>query len=145
MGFAVDSTGDFTIGENATFANNAFDTKQSGDVTIGDGAMFGENAFNALAAGTVSIGDFDFDASILPIQGSANMFQNVMNPVTLNLTGNIGSTDGDDFGMDGFVNAVSLGNITINALASKETSNGGNIEGDLDVLITNGATVNFIL
>ena len=145
LGFAGQSTGDFTIGENAIFANNAFDTKQSGDVTIGDGAIFGENAFNLLASGTVSIGNFDFDASILPIQTSANMFQNVSNPVTLNLTGNIGSTDGDDFGADGFVNNSSLSNITINALVSKETSNSGNFEGDLDVLITNGGTVNFIL
>jgi acetyltransferase-like isoleucine patch superfamily enzyme len=145
LGFAGGSTGDFVIGENATFANNAFDTKQSGDVTIGDGAIFGESAFNALAAGTVSIGDFDFDASVLPLVNNTNMFQNVMNPVTLNLTGNIGSTDGDDFGTSGFVNNSSLSNITINALASKETSNGGNIEGDLDVLITNGGTVNFIL
>jgi hypothetical protein len=47
--------------------------------------------------------------------------------------------------MDGFVNVSSLSNITINALASKETSNGGNVEGDLDVLINNGGTVNFIL
>jgi hypothetical protein len=28
---------------------------------------------------------------------------------------------------------------------SKETSNGGGVEGDLDVLITNGFTVNYVL
>jgi acetyltransferase-like isoleucine patch superfamily enzyme len=145
LGFAGQSTGDFTIGENAIFANNAFDTKQSGDVTIGDGAIFGENAFNQLATGTVSIRDFGFNASILPLNNSTNMFQNVSNPVTLNLTGDIGSTDGDDFGTSGFVNNSSFSNITINALVSKETSNGGGIEGDLANLINNVATVNFIL
>jgi acetyltransferase-like isoleucine patch superfamily enzyme len=142
LAFAGGSTGNFTIGEDATFGNDVFLGKTSGNVTIGNGAIFNENAFFAYQSGTVSIGSFDYASGF----SSANeMFGNVMNPITLNLTGNIGSTDGDDFGTNGFVNISSLANITINALALKETSNGGNIEGDLDVLITNGGTVNFIL
>jgi hypothetical protein len=141
LGFAGGSTGNFVIGNNATFDNDVFLGK-SGNVTIGNGAIFNENAFFAYQSGTVSIGSFDYASGFNPAN---EMFVNVMNPITLNLTGNIGSTDGDDYGTNGFVNVSSLSNVTINALISKETSNGGNVEGDLDVLITNGGTVNFIL
>jgi acetyltransferase-like isoleucine patch superfamily enzyme len=140
-GFANNSTGNFVIGTNATFGQDVFLGK-SGNTTIGNGAIFNDNPFYAYQSGTVSIGSFDYASGFNLLK---EMFQNVSNPVTLNLTGDIGSTDGDDFGTNGFVNIVSLPNITINALVAKETSNGGNVEGDLDNLISNGATVNFVL
>jgi hypothetical protein len=60
---------------------------------------------------------------------------------TMNITGNIGTTEGVDYA-NFFNNAT---NATINAKVAKQTSNGGNVEGDLDTAIANGASVNFTL
>jgi acetyltransferase-like isoleucine patch superfamily enzyme len=139
--FAQGSTGNIVIGNNATFGNHAFLAK-SGNVTIGNGAIFNDNPFFSYQSGTVSIGSFDYSSNFT---GLNEMFAGVMNPVTLNLTGNIGSTDGDDFAGVAFISPGSNTNITINALVAKETSNAGGIEGDLANLINNGFTVNFTL
>jgi hypothetical protein len=59
----------------------------------------------------------------------------------MNITGNIGTTEGNDY-PNFFPNASGA---TINALATKATSNGGIAEGDLDLAQTNGAQVNYVL
>jgi hypothetical protein len=60
---------------------------------------------------------------------------------TINISGNIGNTEGNDY--PNFFPGAS--GATINALATKATSNGGIAEGDLDLAQTNGAQVNYVL
>jgi hypothetical protein len=59
----------------------------------------------------------------------------------MNITGNIGTTEGNDY--PNFFN--NAGGATINVLASKQTSDGGNVEGDILLAQNNGANVNFTL
>ena len=60
---------------------------------------------------------------------------------TMNILGNIGTTEGNDY--PNFFPSAS--GATINALAIKVASNGGAVEGDLDLAQTNGAQVNYVL
>jgi hypothetical protein len=127
----ADSVGDNNLG-NCTFDVNAF-KNSSGSNTLGN-CTFGEFSFN-LAAGNNTINNILLSENTIEF---ARYYKG-----TMNIRGNIGTTESADYNKF-FLNPF-YSNIIINALASKETSNAGGIEGDLQSAINNNITVNFNL
>ena len=112
------------------FGNFAF-TDSSGNNILGD-CTFGNDCFsNATGTNTIS--------SILLNNSTSAFADNYQG--TMNILGNIGTTEGNDY-PNFFVSPLGA---TINVLASKQTSDGGNIEGDILLAQNNGATINFTL
>jgi hypothetical protein len=131
-GFIKNTAASFsdTDGLVAAFKGSAF-VNNSGNNTLGT-VTFGQSAFeNASGVNTI--------ANIL-LTNNNNTFANVY-AGTMNISGNIGTTEGNDY-PNFFSNASGA---TINALAIKVASNGGAVEGDLDLAQTNGAQVNYVL
>jgi hypothetical protein len=131
-GFIKNTAASFsdTDGLVAAFKASAF-VNNSGNNTLGTVTFEGSAFENATGVNTI--------ANILLTNNNhpfAGNYQGVMN-----ITGNIGTTEGNDY-PNFFPNASGA---TINVLASKQTSDGGNIEGDIALAQTNGATVNFTL
>jgi hypothetical protein len=112
------------------FGNKAFQDNSGDNLLLN--VEFGDNAFeNSNGINTIS--------SIL-LNNSATEFANNYQG-TMNILGNIGTTEGNDY--PNFFNSAS--GATINVLASKQTSDGGNVEGDIALAQTNGANVIFNL
>jgi hypothetical protein len=131
-GFMMSTTGSFVDNQGlvTAFGNFAF-TNSSGNNILGD-CTFGDDSFSS-ATGTNTISSILLNNSI---SGFADNYTG-----TMNILGNIGTTEGSDY-PNIFGNTAGA---TINALVSKQTSDGGNIEGDLISAISQGATVNFVL
>jgi hypothetical protein len=130
--FMVGTTGSLVDSQGliSTLATDAF-RGSSGDNVLGN-LTIGSSMFTG-ASGNNTIG------SIL-LSNSSNSFADSYTG-TMNITGNVGTTEGNDY--TGFFPNAS--GATINVLASKQTSDGGNVEGDIALAQTNGATVNFTL
>ena len=147
----LDSTGNNLFLESASFINNAF-SLSSGDNTIYLGATFGDEAFKDSIGNNIITGDIGF---------GVNAFKNA-NPTVKNSIGNI-IVCGSDFG-DAYIGILDLigligtnsnlpefSNFMINSSATLNVKSNldplilGYTEGDLDVAITNGCTVNYIL
>jgi hypothetical protein len=113
-----------------SFSNDAF-KKTTGNILVRS-CTFADKAFNS-AQGTVGVTNILLSATN---DSFATAFTG-----TMNILGNIGTTEGNDY--SNFF--LSAGGATINALVSKSTSNGGLAEGDLLLAGSNGATVNYSL
>ena len=133
---AFRDTVDVTVGDNATFGANAF-LINSGTTTIGDNATFGTTAFpNYAAFGSLNLKNFTAPSD-------NTFFNNFAGVLNVNFNGSIGSTTGDDSIFNPSFSSNQQG--IINARTFDQTSNGGNVEGDLDFLINSGLTINFVL
>ena len=118
-----------------------FASQDGTTIEIGGSVTFGDVAFRGSTNCNISLNNFNAIKSAG--QNSARFADNA-DLCTFNFKGNIGLTQGEDEIWDS--GSLPVGNCTINALISHQTSNTGNtVEGDLDVLITNGLTVNFTL
>jgi len=143
--FTVPANSDFSLAIN--FLNGV-----SASINDPDGLItkFGTGAFNSnsgnnllgnctygtsftLASGNNTVGNI---LMVMPFASFANSYTG-----TMNITGNIGTTEGNDY-VNFFANG---GNATINAKVAKQTSNAGSPEGDLNLAVINWATVNYIL
>jgi hypothetical protein len=122
------STGNNVLG-NCTFGNGSF-ANSTGNNILGD-CIFRESFIGASGTNTIT--------SILIMDLNDFFAQSYTG--TMNITGNIGTTEGNDY-PNFFLNASGA---TINVLASKQTSNSGGVEGDIALAQTNGANVNFNL
>jgi hypothetical protein len=112
------------------FGNKAFQNNSGDNLLLN--VEFGDNAFeNSNGINTIT--------NIL-LTNSTHVFANSYTG-TINISGNIGNTEGNDY-INFFPGASGA---TINVLASKQTSDGGNVEGDILLAQNNGATVNFTL
>ncbi len=126
------STYDNIIGDNSNFNSNSLNNS-SGDNIIGYNAHFLSNCFNDSIPRYKNI-----IKSIIYCE--ANCFVNYTG--VLEIHGDIGPTNGQDFPNDFFLSGT---NAIIVVRKSKQTSNNGGIDGDLVNAIKNGATVLFIL
>jgi hypothetical protein len=126
------STSNNVIGDNCTFGGFCFsDTR--GDNIIGYNASFGASAFNNVIPKYKNI--------IKSIRSCGEDCFNNYNGV-LEIHGDIGTTDGQDFPSHFFRNGTKA---IIVVRKSKQTSNGGFPDGDLQTAIANGATVLYLL
>jgi hypothetical protein len=123
------STINSTLG-NSEFGESSF-AGSSGNYNLGN-CVFAPGNFNG-ASGVNTINN------ILLTSGTTDFADNYAG--TMNISGNIGTTESNDY-LNFFTNASVA---TINVLASKQTSDGGNVEGDILNAINNGAQVNFVL
>jgi len=128
---------------------NAFQDAQGNNV-LGD-CTFGSESFQG-ATGNNTFGNSTFGDNSFKVSSGTNTINNILLTYAnsafalsytgiMNILGNIGTTEGNDY-PNFFSNASGA---TINVLASKQTSDGGNVEGDIALAQTNGATVNFTL
>jgi hypothetical protein len=112
------------------FGDNAFQFNTGNNLLVN--VEFGVDAFNN-SSGTNTI------TNILLSNSNDSFALNYQG--TMNILGNIGTTEGNDY-----ANFFSSGaSATINAKVAKQTSNGGSEEGDLLAAETNGAVVNYVL
>jgi hypothetical protein len=163
------ASGNVTIGNNSIFKGVGAFLGFTGTAVVGTGSILDFNSFgqeglfgNSVGA-TVTIGNGITTTAI-----GVEVLQNIIGGTSVNttfnvgditnvrllfggsqnaivnFTGNIWTTEGQDLVSSPLINPNAT-NITINALVTKETSNGGGIEGDLANLINNGFTVNFVL
>jgi hypothetical protein len=144
----VGSTGNNTLGD-VTFGINAFQNS-TGDNTFGD-CTFGVAPF-LNSTGNNTFGDCTFGDGAFQQSTGINNFGNILlsnsNDFfalqyngTININGNIGPDEDINYS-----NAFQAANdLILNVKTSKQTSNAGGIEGDIQNAINNGATVNFVL
>jgi hypothetical protein len=144
--FTVPAGSDFSLADN--FANGRVSVHD----TQGLITKFGNRSFEVSYGGNI-LGNCEFVGNCFDnTQGGTNTINSIVlsNPNdffardyigTMNILGNIGTTEGNDY--PNFFNNAS--GATINVLASKQTSDGGNVEGDILLAQNNGATVNFVL
>ncbi len=130
--FLNNSTYDNIIGNSSIIKSNSLNNCQ-GDNIIGFYTQFLDNCFNYAKPKYKNI--------IKSIVSCGNNCFKDYNGV-LEIHGDIGLTDGQDFPNNFFDNAYKA---TIVVRKNKETSNSGNPDGDLANAINNGATVLFIL
>lgn len=112
------------------FRERAFENN-SGNNLLGN-VEYGNNAYTG-ASGENTLGNIILS---FPSDNFADTYTGIMN-----ITGDIGTTEGADYS-NFFLGA---GSATINALISKQTSNAGSIEGDLATAQSNGANINFTI
>jgi hypothetical protein len=112
------------------FGDNAFLSNSGNNLLVN--VEFGNDSFNS-ATGTNTITNILLSNVVFTFAGNYTG--------TMNILGNIGTTEGSDY--PGFF--TNGGSATINAKVAKQTSNGGNPEGDLNTAVINLATVNYTL
>jgi hypothetical protein len=147
----------FTVPANSDFSNAVnFLPNANISFTDTDGLItkFGEGAFKS-NSGTVTLIDAEFgNLSLQQFSGTLNINNILLTNSndefgadfagTMNVTGNIGTTEGNDYA-NFFVTLKPPATGTINAKVAKQTSNGGSPEGDLALANINGASVNYTL
>jgi len=144
----------FTVPANSDFSSSVdFLASVSANIQDPDGLItkFGDTAFTSNTGNNLLL-NVEFGNDAFSNATGTNTITNILlsNPNdlfaldykgTMNILGNIGTTEGADY-----ANFFSSGaNATINAKVAKQTSNGGSPEGDLALANTNGASVNFTL
>jgi hypothetical protein len=150
-GFMATTTGNFVdnLGLVTILDASAFQDAQGNNV-LGD-CTFGSESFQG-ATGNNTFGNSTFGDNSFKVSSGTNTINNILLTYAnsafalsytgiMNILGNIGTTEGNDY--PNFFPGAS--GATINALATKATSNGGIAEGDLDLAQTNGAQVNYVL
>jgi hypothetical protein len=150
-GFMATTTGNFVdnLGLVTILDANAFQDAQGNNV-LGN-CTFGSESFQG-ATGNNTFGNSTFGDNSFKVSSGTNTINNILLTYvnsafaesytgTMNILGNIGTTEGNDY--PNFFPGAS--GATINVLASKQTSDGGNVEGDILLAQNNGAQVNFVL
>jgi hypothetical protein len=144
----------FTVPAGSDFsANSDFLANTSANIQDTDGLItkFGDNAFAGNTGNNLLV-NVEFGNDSFNAASGTNTITNILltNVVfgfadhytgTMNILGNIGTTEGADY-----VNFFTVGgSATINAKVAKQTSNAGSPEGDLNTAVINLATVNYTL
>jgi hypothetical protein len=144
----------FTVPANNDFSGlNDFLSGVSANIQDPDGLItkFGNNAFGDNSGNNLLV-NVEFGNDSFSDATGTNTISNILlsnsNDVfaldykgTMNILGNIGTTEGSDY-----PNFFSSGaSATINAKVAKQTSNAGSPEGDLNTAVINLATVNYTL
>lgn len=119
-----------------TYGNNAFAAADGSTIKLGNGIEFVDEPFNSIQNSTIELGNFDVLNNLSNNSFGVNSSNN-----TWRFKGTIGSTSGDDL----IFERNTLATQTIETIVANQTSNGGNVEGDLDYLINYGAVVSFSL
>jgi hypothetical protein len=150
--FTVPAGSDFAFGFSAGFLTFS----STGNVTSlndpnGLITKFGPFAFE-YSSGTHVLGSVEFGTGCLSYSDGTYSIDNItltnanddfglFFTGTMNIYGDIGPTEGNDY-----INILRFSTgATVNVLTSKMTSNAGGIEGDVATAGTNGSSVNFIL
>jgi hypothetical protein len=144
----------FTVPAGSDFSNDIdFLIAVSANIQDPDGLItkFGDTAFH-LNTGNNLLVNVEFGNDAFNSATGTNTITNILltnsnDPFaldykgTMNILGNVGTTEGADY-----ANFFSSGaSATINAKVAKQTSNGSGVEGDLDNAMANGTTVLFNL